>query len=68
MANYMYQNISEEMRQYHTSDGARRYVVPGDVFDSDIEQNSEFFKLVDQSSFISAEPVEEKREQKTKRR
>lgn len=67
MANYMYQNISEEMRNYHTSDGARRTVVPGDVFESDIEQKSEWFKLVDESSFKSAEPVEEK-EVKHKRR
>lgn len=63
MANFMYQNISEEMRGYHNSDGARRIVVPGEVFESDIEQTSDFFKLVDESSFVtveSVEPVEEK--------
>ena len=63
MANFMYQNISEEMRGYHNSDGARRIVVPGEVFESDIEQTSSFFKLVDESSFRTVEPdepVEEK--------
>lgn len=71
MANLMYQNISDEMRFYHTSDGARRIVVPGDVFESDIEQTSDCFKLVDESSFRSAEPVEpveEVKQSKGKRR
>jgi hypothetical protein len=63
----MYQNISEEMRYYNTSDGAKRIVVPGDVFESDIEQKSEWFKLVDESSFKTVEPDEEK-EIKHKRR
>jgi hypothetical protein len=69
MANFMYQNVSEEMRLYHNSDGAKRIVVPDEVFESDIEQTSGWFKLVDESSFRSVEPdepVEEKHKHKRK--
>jgi len=71
MANLIYQNISDEMRYYRTSDGARRIVAPGDVFESDIEQTGDCFKLVDESSFKPAEPVEpveEVKQTKGKRR
>jgi len=54
MANLMYQNISDEERLYRTSDGAKRIVVPGDVFETDIEQTSSWFKPVDESSFKPA--------------
>lgn len=64
----MYQNISESNKKYQTGSGVGQIVVPGDVFETPIEQTSRWFKLVDEKDFTTHEKKSEQADEESKKK
>jgi len=63
---YIYKNISDENRIFRHGGGGKDVVAPGEIFESYMKNDSQWFELVDESAFSSAGEEEEPKKKSKK--